>query len=278
MKFKNIISLLFVFIIISCSNENEVLTPNSESLSQMQALYEDSKELTLVHNEMLDDFYKQALLSGIKFGKPLSDAEMNQFVAQFVCMIEQSAVTRSVTWNNDIDVNQVIKITQMNDAIGNIGTLHTRSEDLVDVAYLEMFCEEFYDIANKEITYENVNDLIKAILGKVMIQYPNLSDEQMEKLAFVSSLTYNSYNYWYNHAIDWYSNLKESKELQTRGIWGDLWKAVKSGAEKWAYADSKGAVAAMAGAGLLGNAVAPATALAGAAVGSTIGAIENFFR
>lgn len=278
MKIKNIISLLFVFFAISCSNENEVFAPNNESLSQMQFLYEDSKELTLIHNEMLDDFYKQTLSNGVKFSKPLSDEEMSQFVTQFVSMIEQPTATRSVTWNDAIDVNQVIKINQMNDAISNLGALHARSENLEDIAYLEMFCEEFYNIDSEKITPENVDDLIKTILGKVTIQYPNLSDARMEKLAFISSLTYNSYNYWYNHAVDWYSNLKESRDLHTRGVWSDLWGAVKSGTQKWVYADSKGAVSAMAGTGLLGNAVAPATALAGAAVGSTIGAIENFFN
>lgn len=278
MKIKNIISLLFVFFAISCSNENEVFAPNNESFSQMQSLYEDSKELTLIHNEMLDDFYKQTLSNGLKFSKPLSDEEMSQFVTQFVSMIEQPTATRSVTWNDAIDVNQVIKINQMNDAISNLGALHARSENLEDIAYLEMFCEEFYNIDSEKITPENVDDLIKTILGKVTIQYPNLSDARMEKLAFVSSLTYNSYNYWYNHAVDWYSNLKESRDLHTRGVWSDLWGAVKSGTQKWVYADSKGAVSAMAGTGLLGNAVAPATALAGAAVGSTIGAIENFFN
>ncbi|EJW97630.1 hypothetical protein EVA_14263 [gut metagenome] len=166
----------------------------------------------------------------------------------------------------------------MNDAISSIEVRHTRSEICEDVEYLEMFCEEFYNIDNDKLTPNNVDDLIKSILGKVTIQYPNLSREQMEKLAFVSSLTYNSYNYWYEHAIDWYNNLREGVDLQTRSIWDDLWGAVKSGTKKWAYADSKGAVAAVTGAGLLGNAVAPATALAGAAVGSTIGAIENFFN
>lgn len=47
---------------------------------------------------------------------------------------------------------------------------------------------------------------------------------------------------------------------------------------KWAYADTKGAVSAVGGAGLLGATVAPVTALAGAAVGSSIGAVENFFN
>ena len=278
MKIKNIISLLLVFIAISCSNENDAFVPNNESLSQIQSLYEDSKELTLIHNEMLDDFHKQALSNGLKFSKPLSDEEMSLFVIHFVGIIEHPTTTRSVTWDDAIEVSQVIKINQMNDAVSNIGTLHTRSENWENVAYLEMFCEEFYNIDSEKITSENVDDLIKSILGKVTIQYPNLSSEQMEKLAFVSSLTYNSYNYWYNHAVDWYSNLKESGDLQTRGIWSDLWGAVKSGTKKWAYADSKGAVAAMAGAELLGNVVAPATALAGTAVGSTIGAIENFFN
>lgn len=100
----------------------------------------------------------------------------------------------------------------------------------------------------------------------------------MENLAFVSSLTYNSYIYWYNRAVDWYNNLKGNGNLHTRAVWNDLWGAVKSGTQKWAYADSRGAVSAMLGTGLLGKVVAPVTALAGAAAGSTIGAIENFFH
>lgn len=130
---------MFVFFTISCSNENEVFAPNNESLSQMQFLYEDSKELTLIHNEMLDDFYKQTLSNGLKFSKPLSDEEMSQFVTQFVSMIEQPTATRSVTWNDAIDVNQVIKINQMNDAISNLGALHAGSENLEDIAYLGKF-------------------------------------------------------------------------------------------------------------------------------------------
>lgn len=56
MRIKNIISLLCLFIVMSCSNENDIFTPESESLTAMQAIYEQSKELTLVHNEMLDVF------------------------------------------------------------------------------------------------------------------------------------------------------------------------------------------------------------------------------
>lgn len=280
MRIKNIISLLCLFIAMSCSNENDIFTPESESLTAMQAIYEQSKELTLVHNEMLDVFYKQALSDKLKFSQPLCDEKVEWFITRFVNSInKQSTIARSGKLSEIIDVSQVIKITQLNDVIGNSkALLSTRSRELVDIAYLEMFCDEFYGVDGENVTIENVDSVIKSILEKVMKKYPDLSNEQMEKLAFVSSLTYNSYNYWYNYAVDWYLNLKEGEGVQTRSIWGDLWGAVKSGTQKWVYADSRGAVAAMAGTGLLGNTVAPATALAGAAVGSTMGAIENFFN
>lgn len=279
MKIKSITPLLYLFIAMSCSDENEIFTSESESLPPIQIAYEQSKELTFIHNEMLDEFYKQALLDKLKFSKPLPDEDVEQFVNQFVYSIDkQSIITRSLEQNRAIDANQVIKITQMNDAFRFSKALHTRNTELADVMYLDMFCDEFYNIESKEISIENVDLVIKSILDNVMMKYPDLSNEQMEKLAFVSSLTYNSYNYWYENAADWYINLKADEGRQTRGVWKDLWGAVKSGTKKWAYADSKGAVAAMSGAGLLGNAVAPATALAGAAVGSTIGAIENFFN
>lgn len=279
MKIRNIISLICFFAAISCSNENEIFAPERENLSLIQAAYEQSKEITLVHNEMLNDFYQYAISNNIKFDKPISNEEIEIFVTQFVNSIDkQPTLTRSKELNGTIDVNAVIKITLMNEAIGVSPPLqHARNKGSIDFAYLDMFCDEFYNIDSDDITLENLDSIIKSILEKIVIEYPYLSKEQIEKLAFVSSITYNSYNYWYNYAMEWIMNLKEGEEPQTRGVWGSLWGAVKSGTQKWAYADTKGAVSAMAGAGLLGNAIAPATALAGAAVGSTIGAIENFF-
>lgn len=277
MKTKVLFLLFSLFVALSCHNDQEVLTQESRSLASIEEIYEQSKQLTLAHNEMLDVFYNHTLLDGTKFNKPLYDGDIELFASQFVNVLNKQPMTRSGKQSELIDVAQVIKIAQMNDAITNSKKI-TRNSELSDVAYLEIFCDEFYSIASSDITPANLDLTIKSVLEKVMAKYPNLSDSQKEKLAFVSSLTYNSYNYWYKRAIDWYMNLKEGENVQTRGIWGDLWGAVKSGTQKWAYADTKGAISAMGVSGILGKSVAPVTLLAGAAFGSTVGAVENFFN
>lgn len=150
MKIKNIISLLLTLLVISCSNEDEALMSDNTPQSIIETLYEEHKEITLAHNEMLDNFYKQALSRELKFSKPLSTEEMDQFVVLFVDMINQPATTRNTTWNEVIDVNQVIEINQMNDAISSVGALHTRGDNWENVAYLDMFCEEFYNIDSEK--------------------------------------------------------------------------------------------------------------------------------
>lgn len=278
MKTNFFVSILLFLFAVSCSN-GENREQNIEPDFEIQIAYEKSKVQTHVHNTMLNDFFQKAKVNQLKFGEPISTNDLDNFIPLFLSYINAAgSTTRGIT-SDPINIGQIKEIVMLNDAISLENKTITRNIEK-DISYLNMFCDEFYNMNSDEINIDNVDQVIKNILNHIQTEYPNLTDDQIKELAFVSSVTYNSYNYWYENAMEWYLNLKENEDVdvKTRGVWKELWGAVKSGTVKWAYADSKGAVMAMSGAGLLGAPVAPATALAGAAVSSTYGAIENFFN
>lgn len=269
-------AILLAFVplfMIACSSEETINQVQEDSKIQVQ--YENNKSITSIHNDMLTAFYNDAVSKGVKFESPVLWEDVDGFVTSFATSIKGNLAATKTVNNEEPDIAAIISITKTNDALFSTRR-STRSIENTEHDYLYKFCELFYAIEDSCLNKGNVDVYIKNILSEIDQTYPNMSAAQVENLAFVSSLTYNSYIYWYDHAIEWYENLNNNTEPTiTRGVWSDLWGAVKSGTKKWAYADTKGAVSACAGSGIIGKAVAPVTALAGAAVGSTIGAVEN---
>lgn len=84
-------------------------------------------------------------------------------------------------------------------------------------------------------------------------------------------MAYNSCVYWYNNADKWIEVLTNNQKA--RSSW--LWDGVKNGVKKWAKADGGGAIKVWIANKIAGVASGGTALLAGAAVGSVVGAWNN---
>lgn len=136
-------------------------------------------------------------------------------------------------------------------------------------AYLTMFYDEFFN--SKKLDIDNLDNEILVVIEQVKSSYPNLTKEELDGLFFVAGITYNSCIYWHNNSDKWVSILTDRKD--TRAHW--LWEGVKNGVKKWAKADGGGALTVWSTNKLAGVASGGTALLAGAAVGSVVGAWDN---
>ena len=136
-------------------------------------------------------------------------------------------------------------------------------------AYLSMFYDVFFNSADVEMS--DLDSEILNAIEKVKSSYPNLTEEELEGLFFVAGVTYNSCVYWYYNADKWIEVLTNNQK--TRSSW--LWDGVKNGVKKWAKADGGGAIKVWTANKIAGVASGGTALLAGAAVGSVVGAWNN---
>lgn len=269
------ITAVVLSLFLSCSDDEKSGAENKRSEPLLEAAYKKSKDFTKTHNLMLDYHYHYLVNNGLEDRMSIINDEkkLDKYIEGFAESIEplltKNNATRSVQ-NHQITFSEIKQMALSNDALFKNPTIRS-SNDSKKFEYLDLFCDEFYGI--DELEMEELDAQIEFSLHKVLSSYPNLNEKEIELLFFVAGVTYNSCVYWNENLDKWIDIFSDNQS--TRGAFGD---AVKSGTKKWAYADSKGAVAAGTVSWIVTGAMGGMNLLAGAAVGSTIGAIENFFQ
>lgn len=138
-------------------------------------------------------------------------------------------------------------------------------------SFMNMFLDSFFNgVDFDEVDVDKLNEELLGDIKGVLQIYPDLTEEEVGGLLFVAGVTYNSCIYWSENSEKW-----EKKLVGTETRANPLWEGVKNGVKKWAYADGSGAAQAWLANELMGVATAGMSVLAGAAVGSAWGAIEN---
>ena len=267
---KKFLFLIMVSFVVSCTNEDCALNVNTTLEMKVENEYAKSKLSTVAHNEMLEttlDFLRchpiksdrNIIQDGKKIDECVSlffDANQNSFTKVKTRAKEENQITK----------NELRTILLGNQYLFNNQTCNTRGVQEVEYPeYLVLFYNDFFK--SDSLKVETLDLDIKLSIKKVLESYPDLTENEIKALAFVAGITYNSCQYWNENAEKWIEIVAGEPYLKTRSNW--LWSGVKNGVKKWAKADSSGAISGV---------VASRTwmgALAGAAVGSMIGAWEN---
>ena len=263
---KKFLFLIVVSLMVSCTSEDCVLNVNKALEMKIENEYAKSKQSTVTHNEMLANTLNLLKCHPIKSDRNTikDDQKIDECISLFFDA-NQSSFTKLKTRSkveNQITKNELRTILLENQYLFNNQNSNTRGvSDMEYPEYLVLFYNDFFK--SDSLNIETLDLEIKSSITKVLESYPNLTENEIKELAFVAGITYNSCQYWSENAEKWIEIIADKPYLKTRSNW--LWTGVK----KWAKADSSGAISGViASKTLIG-------ALAGAAVGSMIGAWEN---
>lgn len=265
--------LSVVLISFSCSN-NEENTNNPKVESSIEHKFNMSKASTIGHNDMLANMYEALLKKTIRVKGHIinNEKELNNCINLFIEANSETygiATTRS---KDEVlaDFTYLKSMVLQNFAFQNISSQTRTAEEIHTPDYLMSFYNEFFK--SDELEINNLNDDILSAVNMVMSVYPDLTEEEINGLLFVAGVTYNSCVYWNENADKWISLIGNNTSHTTR-CW--LCDGVKNGVKKWAKADASGAIEVWATSKFVGAATGGTALLAGAAVGSTVGAFEN---
>lgn len=273
------LSLFFLAVCYSCSNNESGFEEKSNEKSLIEQKFNASKFNTIGHNVMLESVYNalekkpDAISASPLRSEMLLDSCLNLFVAANKDFAFSERIGASTRGSSAFPSFSFLKKCILGNCALNDANKLTRSshEDAIkQPEFLMMFYNEFFN--NEDIIRDSLEDEILKTINKVMASYPNLTDEEIDGLFFVAGVTYNSCVYWYENSDKWISVLLHNQKQKTRG-W--LWDGVKNGTKKWAKADGAGALRAWAMSSIAGVASNGTTLLAGAAVGSLVGAWNN---
>ncbi len=264
---EKVLLLIAIIFMASCSKDLEVKNPDVPVRNFLLESYETNKDFGVLHNTMLDNHYHYLKGEDFKIKKSVvnEEGELDNYIHSFIAsnreLLVENGEFRSFGGDDEI-FSKIKEMAYENKAL--FGNLRSSTNSDKNLEYLEYFCDEFYKTEISILT--DVDLRIKETFKKVSLKYPNLSNEDLSKLSFVAGVTYNSCMYWKDNSHKW-TNLSGENNEEFRSIWGSI--------GKWAYADTKGAIGAFAVSWYLTGAAGGMNLLAGAAVGSTIGAVEN---
>lgn len=269
--FMSVLAIAIAVVFNSCS-ENENIG-DGHSPSSIEQKFNASKISTLGHNVMLENMYTALVDNPIKVKGRIyeNEKELDACICLFVEANKEYAndcITRTSNVQS-LEFSYLKGMVLGNRAFAdsNLGTRGS-VDGIEDPEFLNLFYEEFFEAESLDIN--NLDSEILECIDKVMIAYPNLSEEEQEGLAFVAGVVYNSCIYWNENAEKWEKLLSDNK--MTRG-W--LWDGIKNGTKKWAKSDGGGAISAWGNCKIAGVASCGTVLLAGAAVGSAVGAWDN---
>jgi len=260
----------------SCSNNNIETgkMPNSTELIE-QKLYE-SEMATIGHNIMLNNLYLSLKKKPISVNRNImhDDTALDSCISLFISANKDVFLEQTITRGKS---NLTLTHSFLKECVNgdfalnesNSSTRVTPENEKEIPAFLLMFYNEFFN--SEEVSIDHLNEEILTTVEKVKKVYPNLTSDELEGLLFVAGVTYNSCIYWYNNSGKWVSLLTQKQE--TRSNW--LWTGVKNEVKKWAKADGGGAIKVWTANKLAGVASGGAALLAGAAIGSAVGAWNN---
>lgn len=257
----------------SCSND-DIKTEEQPNQSSLAEQLNKSKLTTIEHNIMLDNFYNLLKKNPISVNRNILNDEnaldscINLFIiANKGINLDNKPNTR--VSNGNFPSSSFLKECIVDNYAFKGKTRGTSENGEKIPAYLTMFYDDFFN--SKELDIDNLDNEILVVIEQVKSSYPNLTKEELDGLFFVAGITYNSCIYWHNNSDKWVSILTDRKD--TRAHW--LWEGVKNGVKKWAKADGGGAISAWSANKIAGVASGGTTLLAGAAVGSVVGAWDN---
>lgn len=271
------LSICLLGIYSSCSNNDFETEKTSGQQSLIEQKLNENILVTIGHNVMLDNFYTSLKKKPISVNKNILNDEtaLDSCIDLFITAngnynLDNKAMTRgcNVSFPSSSFLKECIfenyalkdnyKLTR--------GTYENAGET---PAYLAMFYDEFFN--SKEVDMNSLDHEIITAIEKVKSSYPNLTNEELDGLFFVAGITYNSCVYWYDNSDKWVATLTQRQG--TRSNW--FWEGVKNGVKKWAKADGGGAIKVWTANRIAGVASAGTALLAGAAVGSAVGAWNN---
>lgn len=272
-SFLSLVALInAVFICFSCSNEENL--SKSESESSIEQKFNLSKTSTVGHNIMLANMFNALKSNPIKVNGHLIDDEkaLDDCINMFIDANKEicGVLTRS-NEETFTDFRYLKTRISQNPALQNVGAQTRADADIKIPDYLNMFYNEFFK--DDELDIDMLNNEILNVIKHVKKSYPNLTEEEEEGLYFVAGVTYNSAIYWQENADKWVDLLAQNPSVKTRGHW--LWDGVTNGFKKWLKADSSGAMEVWVSNKIVGACSGGTALLAGAAVGSAVGAWEN---
>ena len=269
--FTSVLAIVIAVVFISCSDNDNA--GDEQRFSSIEQKFNASKISTLGHNLMLENMYTALEDNPIRVKGRIyeNEKELDACIRLFIDANKgytNDCVTRASN-NQSLDFSYLKDIVLENRAFtdSNLGT-RAAVDGLEYPKFLTLFYDEFFESENLDIN--NLDSEILECIDKVMITYPNLTEEEQEGLAFVAGVIYNSCIYWDENAGKW-ERLLADKEM-TRG-W--LWDGIKNGTKKWVKADGGGAISAWVNCKIAGIASGGTVLLAGAAVGSVVGAWDN---
>ena len=275
MKKSNFLSILLVAITAtisySCSN-NEDIENALKVLPSVEQKFNASKISTIEHNVMLENTYSLLKEKSLKVKGRLIVNEKDLDSCIYLFMDANQNVIPSVGTRSGNEKSYsflYLKQTVVQNCAFNDSYIKTRTsnEEIKDPEYLIMFYNEFFK--SDTLDMDSLNNEILKDINKVLYAYPNLTQEDIDGLVFVAGVTYNSCLYWDKNADKWIETLTGESINRTRSNW--LWRGVK----KWAKADGGGAISAWAASRIAAAASGGSILLAGAAVGSLVGAWDN---
>ena len=276
MKKNSYLSILLILcsfgLCSSCSND-DIKTEVSKQSSLAEQLNK-SKLATIGHNIMLENFYNLLKKNPISVNKNVLNSEkaldscINLFIiANKSFNLDNKTNTR--VSNEDFPTSSFLKECIVDNYAFKDKTRGISENGEKIPAYLIKFYDDFFN--SKTLDIDNLDNEILVVIEQVKSSFPNLTKEELDGLFFVAGITYNSCIYWHNNSNKWMSMLTDRKD--TRAHW--LWEGVKNGVKKWAKADGGGALKVWTVNKIAGLSSGGTALLAGAAVGSAVGAWNN---
>lgn len=258
-------------LLCSCSNNECLDLYEGEEIVKQ---FNEAKISTSAHNTMLENTYASIVESPINLQKASieDEDELNAFVCRFMKSNREFVPFTSETRGNIEENSTFLFLKQV--VLQSNTKARTRLPDSREMempSFMNMFLDSFFNgVDFDEVDVDKLNEELLGDIKGVLQIYPDLTEEEVGGLLFVAGVTYNSCIYWSENSEKW-----EKKLVGTETRANPLWEGVKNGVKKWAYADGSGAAQAWLANELMGVATAGMSVLAGAAVGSAWGAIEN---
>lgn len=271
---RNILNVLLIMVITlfySCSNEEII---NESKITVIEKQFNEKKRSTIAHNTMLENTYLSFIKSPINIRNITNenDEELDAFIYRFIESNDEylatSCKTRGNVGNEDVFsfFKQIIQQSNLKAEVRSSNSSEMKMPD-----FMNMFLDNFFNGEDfNNIDVDKLNEELLSNIWKVLEKFPNLTEKEVDGLLFVAGVTYNSCIYWSENSIKWAAELNDNA---TRG--NIVWESISNGVKKWALADGTGAAQAWLANELLGVASGGLSLLAGAAVSSAWGAVEN---